>query len=274
MTGPLPSWVVLGAAKSGTTSLAYWLAAHPEVHVAPVKEVHFFDREQVWLQGPEHYRTFFAGAAPGQQAGEATPDYLWRPEVPERMAGLLPEARLVVLLRHPVERMHSHYWHARSWGGDLPEFDELTRLALDGHPRFAHYLERGHYAEQLERFRTAFGSLPLVLLTSELEADPATAFTVVCRHLGISEQVPDIVGSVHNAAHRRRSPRLKQAMDRTRAWEWLPAPLARGLERLNRVPVHYPPVPAAARATLLAHYLSHNARLRTILGRDLPGWDD
>ena len=272
MTGPLPSWVVIGAAKAGTTSLAYWLAAHPEVHVTPVKEVRFFNRDEAWHRGEEHYRTFFAGALPGQQAGEATPDYLWRPEVPGRLRSLLPDARLVALLRHPVERMHSHYWHSRSWGAQLPDFADLAREALRGDPSSAHFLERGHYPEQLDRWAEA-GPAPLVLLTEDLERDPAAAFRQVCEHLGIAGTVPEAVGAVHNAAHRRRWPRLKNAMDRTRAWEWLPPRTARALERLNTVPVRYPAVDPATRALLLEHYAPHNARLRTTIRRDLHDWD-
>jgi hypothetical protein len=269
--GPLPDWLVLGAAKSGTTSLAYWLAEHPQVHVAQVKEVHYFDWH--FAEGEQFYRRHFAPAKPGQRAGEATPAYLWHPDVPERIAATVPEAKLIALLRHPVDRMYSQYWHARSWGAELPEFPEVVDQALRGGSPHDHLVERGHYADQLARYDSRFRDPVLVLLFEDLARDPSGSFAAVCRHLGVTVQDVPGLGKVHNAAHTWRWPRLRKAMDRTGAWSKLPAPMARWLHHTNTRPVHYPAMDASSRERLVGHYLPHNARLRERLGQPLAGWD-
>jgi hypothetical protein len=265
----LPDWLILGAAKSGTTSLAAWLAGHPEVYVTPLKEIHYFDREHA--RGEQFYRDHFADARPDQRAGEATPAYLWHPEVPARLVALLPDARLVALLRHPVDRAYSHYWHARNWGAALPSFPQLVADILAGDPHHEHLISRGYYDRQLQRY-AALGADPLVLLAEDLASDPRSAFADTCRHLDVTplDDVP--VGSVHNAAHRRRSPRLHRAMERGRAWQVAPR-LAQRLDAANTAAVEYPPLDPATRGVLLDHYAPHTARLRDRLGLPLTGWD-
>ncbi|MFN2536562.1 MAG: sulfotransferase, partial [Mycobacteriales bacterium] len=236
-----------------------------------VKEVHYFDWEH--HRGEDWYRSHFATAAPDQKAGEATPGYLWHPEAPARIAALLPDVAMIALLRHPTDRVYSHYWHARSWGAEVPEFDEVVDRALRGGSPWDHLIERGHYAEQLTRYQRALPQPVLVLLQEELAADPAGSFRKICRHLGVTEQEVPGLGKVHNAAHTWRSPRLRKLMDRTDAWSRLPPPVARWLHRANSKPVHYPPMTCETRARLLEHYRPHNARLRQLLCRPLDGWD-
>src|SRR4051812_48309299 len=91
--GPLPTFLVIGAPKAGTTSLANWLAAHSQVHIPPRKEVRFFD--QNFGKGEAWYRHQLAGAGSKPIVGDATPTYLDSPEVPARVAALVPEVRLV-----------------------------------------------------------------------------------------------------------------------------------------------------------------------------------
>jgi len=273
MSGPrLPRWLVIGAAKSGTTSLAYWLAEHPDLFVAYVKEVHFFDRDHTFAEGVDSYSRHFSDAADHQLPGEATPDYLWDPVVPERVHAVLPSGTpLVALLRHPVERAYSHYWHARSWGGDLPDFLEVAQRAVAGDPRLAHYVTRGHYATQLARYDD-LGRAPLVLLTEELQDDPFAAFSRVCRHLGVEPIAVAGLGTVHNASHRRRSQRLRREMERVQAWRWAPR-TAQRIDALNTRTTSNPPLVGPARELLLEHYAPHNELLRARLGLPLSAWD-
>lgn len=273
VTPRLPDWLVLGAAKSGTTSIAYWLHGHPQVHLAPVKEVRFFDREENFSKGTDWYREQFAGATADQTPGEATPEYLWHPDAPGRIAALLPNAKLIALLRHPVDRAYSHYWHARAWGAQLPDFATVVRAALDGNAGWRHFLERGHYAEQIARYDRLYPTDALLLLLFEdLESQPEATFGEVCRHLGVEVVTVPGLGTAYNRAYRRRSMRLRRVMERVDIWERIPRRWANALDQWNTVPTDYPPMDPPVRTLLLEHYAQSTADLEHRLGRALPQW--
>ena len=102
MAAPLPEFLGLGTQKGGTTTLHRLLEQHPDVYLPACKEVHFFDLN--YDAGEGWYRNHFTDAKPHQTCGEITPFYLFHPDVPGRIHNLLPKARMVVLLRDPVER--------------------------------------------------------------------------------------------------------------------------------------------------------------------------
>ncbi|HLF04873.1 MAG TPA: sulfotransferase, partial [Dehalococcoidia bacterium] len=91
MSARLPNFCIIGAQKSGTTSLAYYLRAHPDVFLAPGKEVHYFNAN--FEKGTEWYKSRFAGAGKQKAVGDATPNYLAHPQAPARMAGVIPDAK-------------------------------------------------------------------------------------------------------------------------------------------------------------------------------------
>jgi len=196
---PLPDFLILGAQKAGTTALYAYLRWHPDITGPSFKEVSFFDRH--YAQGERWYR----GHMPLRQrplVGEASPSYLFHPLAPDRVARLLPDARLIALLRSPVERAFSHYQHEVALGREPLSFEEATaredermrgelERMLSEPSYFSYawwnytYLARGRYAEQLERW---FASFPreqlLVLFTEELAADTAGTYRRVLDFLG------------------------------------------------------------------------------------------
>ena len=125
--GPrLPNFIVIGAMKAGTSSLNQYLAAHPQITVPSVKEVHFFNL--YWNRGIDWYSNFFIGD--GEVCGESTPEYSKYPivpNVPERMNSILPNIKLIYLLRNPFERIKSHYMHMRIHGYEARSFDVAIR---------------------------------------------------------------------------------------------------------------------------------------------------
>jgi hypothetical protein len=171
----------LGAQKSGTTTLHEWLASHSQVFVPAGKELHFFSLHH--QRGVAWYSEQFAAASPGQLCGEITPYYLFHPLAPQRIATLLPNARCIVLLRDPVERCLSHYFHSCRLGFEnLSLHDaievESQRLhgALDrlsqGHGcdpvhQEQSYLSRSRYEEQLQRYEFVQQQGRLLVLRSE-----------------------------------------------------------------------------------------------------------
>ncbi len=206
----LPSFVILGAQKCGTTALFNYLEQHPRVGRSWRKEVDFFSER--YGEGEAWYRAHFDRtsrlAARDAIAGEASPNYLVHPEAPARMAALLPDARLVVLLRDPVARTCSHYNHTVRRGVEPLSFDE----ALDREPerlaearrQMAHdpaggtiafqrhaYLARSAYAEQLEAWLAHFDREQLLVLRAEdFWDDPAAGYGAVLDHLGLSSFEP------------------------------------------------------------------------------------
>lgn len=272
MTARLPDFLVLGAAKAGTTSLARWLDAHPQVHVPPQKEIHFFDRDANWTRGTGWYAELFRDAPPGSRTGEASPSYLFVPAAAERIATVLPRGRFISVLRHPVDRAYSHYWHAREWGGEPRSFEEVVDALLNGDTGTRPYLARGYYVEQLERYEALVGAdAMLVLRFEELTTDPSGTFARVCRFLDVPVVVPGNVGRVYNAHHRRRSTALRATLEGRQLFRRLPR-AARLIDRANTAERVYPPMAPEVRARLVEHFAPYNAKLADHLGVDLSGW--
>jgi len=155
VTAPrLPDFVVIGAMKAATSTLHEQLARQPGLFMSDPKEPNFFSDDEVWARGLAWYGSLFEGAAPGDLRGESSTHYSKRPTYPravERMRAVLgDDVRLVYVMRHPVDRMISHYiheWTERRMDGPLDR-------ALDEHADLVDY---GRYAFQLEPYLEAFG---------------------------------------------------------------------------------------------------------------------
>jgi hypothetical protein len=260
--GRLPTFVVIGAMRSGTTSLTHWLRGHPDVHMAGQKEVHFFDLH--FDQGVAWYRQQFAEAGKARAVGEATPAYMASGPAVTRMAATIPDALLVVLLRNPVDRAYSHYWHNRLLGKEQREFSE----ALADPGAGPDYLGRGRYVDQLRRVTDHFARSSLhVMLHDDMVTAPAPTFAELCRFLGVDPTVqPGRVGTVVNAATAFRSLRVRRA---TRGW---PKPVRNAVGRLNTRPFTYPPLRDDEAAVLERRMAEPNRELAEFLGRDLSLW--
>jgi hypothetical protein len=185
---PLPDFIIIGAQKCGTTSLYHFLAQHPQLTPSYVKEVHFFDggpdpRIDNFRKGPAWYRAHFPlmkTVSTRQKTFEASPMYIFNPLVPKRIADLVPEVKLIALLRDPTERAISHYFHERRKGreplGIMEALQsEEARLGpvlgrqdykndIFGHQS---YKSRGLYHDQLERYLHHFQRESFLLINSE-----------------------------------------------------------------------------------------------------------
>jgi hypothetical protein len=210
LTAPLrglPAVLLLGAQRSGTTSLFNYLVRHPAVLPPLGKEIHYFDlhyaRGVRWYRGRFPYAWRLRG---GTITLDASPYYLLHPLAPERAARLLPEVKLVALLRHPVDRAFSHYQHEVRDGRESLSFEdaleqEAGRLAGEeerlrddpGYYSFNHhrysYTRRGLYLEQLRRWTAHFPRTSLLVLQSEaLFREPAKVVGRVQDFLGLPQQ--------------------------------------------------------------------------------------
>ncbi len=202
----LPDFFIAGAPKAGTTALHSALAAHPALYMSPVKEPKFFltdgpppseggpgdaktYREHVWRRGD--YEALFNAAPPGVLKGESTPFYLYSFAAQRRIRAMVPDARLIVVLRDPVERAHSNWTHLWSAGLD-PVGDFLQACALEedraaaGWADFWRYTGLGMYGEQLRHLYSAFpADHVLVFRYRALLTDPARTLDRVCAFLGV-----------------------------------------------------------------------------------------
>jgi hypothetical protein len=214
-TGMLPDFLIIGAQKGGTTYLYNVLRRHPYFQAAVKKEIHFFDTPR-FGRGVDWYRTHF----PQQQhrngqrviTGEASPYYLFYPHAARRVAETIPQAKLIVLLRNPVDRAYSDYQHTLRQGNETLGFGEALELEgerLRGEKekiladesyrsikyRRYSYLARGIYVDQLEEWHRHFDPNQLLILKSEdFFARPSVTLELVLEYLGLPERDFELEG--------------------------------------------------------------------------------
>jgi hypothetical protein len=181
--GAAPNLVVIGGLKCGTTSLHHYLNLHPQVSMSRPKELNFFVSELNWELGADWYRSHFDPGAGVR--GETSPHYTNRPRfegVAERMRETAPDARLIYMVRDPLDRLLSHYVH--NVGGGYEERSLEEALAGDG----GAYVDRGRYAFQLDPYLESFGSERILVVSQEeLHGDRDATVRRVFGFLGVDE---------------------------------------------------------------------------------------
>lgn len=274
MLDPLPNFLIIGAPRSGTTSLWNYLRGHPGTFF-PRKEIHFFDAN--FAKGVDWYREIFA-EAPREVTvrGEATPFYLGTPEANERIVQVVPRAKLAVSLRDPVDRMWSHYWMLYERDLERRPFDELLDAELD---RFAasgpeapelFYLRHSLYHGSLTRLHRLHPDAEIwVGLFDDLVAEPAEVVRSLCAFLDIDEEFhPENLGQPVNAYVQFRSTRLRN---------WTRRHAGRAVRRLvgglnTRSDGRYPDMPVESRRQLQDFLEPDILGLQEATGRDLGSW--
>lgn len=293
----LPNFIIAGAPKCGTTALFRILARHPEVGMSRVKEPRFFSEYKGVLErgyddaghkasgmyhnGLAWYESLFVDCNGYKAVGEASTNYFSYQDSPRLIRRHLPGARLIFMLRDPVQRMYSHYWQERKAGWPLPAFDQLVERRL---PRARYYEAVSGYAHHLVRFLDLFPREQiLVLLQEDFVADPRARVRDVLNFLGVGGGVADEALSVrYNRQSRPRSRRLEWLINRAR---WLPAydalPLSArqllrrmraAISRANAVPFEYPPLRTETRRLLVPRFGADVTFVEQMLDRELPAW--
>lgn len=204
----LPNFLIIGAAKSGTTALYRYLIQHPQIYMSPLKEPHFFglEGEKLNFQGPEtekyenrsinnieDYTALFAGVFNEIAIGEASNSYLYLPKAPERIEYYIPNVKLIAMLRNPVDRAYSSFLHLMRAGGEpLNDFGraleaEKERIAKNW--GFRHrYQDMGFYYTQLKRYWNKFDSNQIkVYLYDDFQDDPISILQDIFAFLGVNK---------------------------------------------------------------------------------------
>jgi hypothetical protein len=273
--GALPNLVVIGAQKCGTSGLHYYLSLHPEVSMSRPKELNFFIEERNWPRGVDWYRRHFDPRA--RVRGESSPNYTAYPQhdgVVERMHSLLPDARLIYLIRDPLERIAAHWVHnyaKRRERGDL----RATLL----HPQTS-YLSRSQYHMQLQQFLRLYNRERLLVVEqNELRDDRAATLERIFEFVGVDPGFthPRFRDERHQTARKQRSSRLALRLERasrTRGGRVLPSSVWLGLDHLLplRRAIDRPDVRGALAPDELRVLREDSERLCELTGRTYDHW--
>lgn len=293
----MPNFLIIGAGKSGTTSLYHYLNAHPQIYMSPQKEPRFFafEGEELDFRGPrdsrlhcitdlDAYRALFQGASKETATGEASTWYLSAPKAPARIKHHVPDAKLIAVLRNPVERAFSHWLHLRREQVEpLADFAqamaaETERIANNWSPHW-HYRQQGFYNAHLERYFDRFDAGQIrIYLYEDFTADPVGVTLDICRFLGVDDSfVPDtsvkynVSGMPRNKALHRALEKISWGRRRTRGL--LNHVLSDTIQirmqlNLNAKPELSPEV----RKQFCDEYREDILRLQDLVGREFSAW--
>lgn len=273
----LPNFLIIGAAKAGTTSLYHYLAQHPDVFMSPIKETNYFCDEENLVNGTPAirdrgaYQALFAAAAGRRAVGEASPKYLNGVTTPDRIHAELPGVRLIISLRNPADRAWSSYLGRVRDGIETHTADAALRPG-------SYAFDTSFYYPRLERYFRRFARERIeVILFDDLVAHPAATLRQICRFLEIDPDVRIDVTERHNPAVTPRFPALNRTfalglrfirpmMPRRLLWRGygarLRAPLLRRADRLQ----------PKLRRRMLEQYRDDIRATGELIGRDLSHW--
>lgn len=289
----LPDFLIIGAAKSGTSSIARCLSFHPQIFMSPVKEPEFFSHDDNYSKGIEEYAKLFEQAREDQLCGEASTAYTRSPQYPssaERIAHHLPRVKILYLMRHPVERAYSHYVHR--YTKELHPDQPITATFEEHVTTDPMCIDGSDYKRQLGQYLRFFSRDSILpLFTHEYARDPADILRQICRFLRVDEGfafppealAQENVGSVYKDIVVRR--RIASAIKGLPGVSAVAAALPKSVntwiyERIRRTPVgrrvdqemQAPPMSAAARKALLERYAETTRFVEEFAERELPAW--
>jgi len=300
----LPDFFIGGVPKAGTTALHVALAQHPHLFLSRVKEPKYFltdgpppkrggpgdartFREYMWRR--EDYEALFADAPPDTLRGESSPFYLWSADAHRRIRDAVPAARMIVVLRDPVDRAHSNWTHLWSHGLES-ESDFVAACRLEhqradaGWAPFWRYLELGRYGDQLTRLYETFPREQVLVLRYRLLRErPVDTLDRICAFLGVAQGVLDEVPAENvtthaspTAANRALATALRglHAVEHRLPRRWWPridATLSRALQSEQR---RRQPLTPEQRSQLIPDFVDDVAVLERLTGESFRDWLD
>ena len=296
----LPNFFIVGAARSGTTSLDRYLGQHPEVYITPRKETHFFAHDflppcfkgpgderlnRLLIRDEDQYAQLFAGVTGAKAIGESSAFYLCFPGTAERIAQAVPDAKIIMILREPADRAYSAYTFlvGREGLGFEEGLSREEERKQKGFEPMWWYKELGLYYGQIKHYLEVFGTQRVkVLLYDELFANPGRTLRDVFTFLGVKEDVVIDTSVRYNVAGVPKSRRLYSLLNH---FIYTPSPLEKDIKSL--VPQHLRvawaskvigmftrsvPVDPQIHARLKAYFAEDVGKLEDLLHRDLLSW--
>ena len=300
----MPNFLLIGAAKAGTSSLYYYLKQHPQIYMPSSrtqKEPDFFalEGEKLEYPGPrgtfkmrdritdiESYRALFDGATAQTAIGEASTLYIYSKKAPERIQHYIPNAKLIAIIRNPVERAFSHYlyWASQGFEPDT-DFDFSKAIQVepqrirDGWSHNWHYIQRGFYCVQLERYFNRFDAGQIgVYLYEDLLKDRLAVARDIFRFLGVDDTFVPNISKTHNQTAVPKNRTLNQLLNRPNPIKSvlktiLPTKLRQRIaDRLKKRNQGKPELSPKIRRQLIEVYREDILKLQDLIGRDLSNW--
>jgi len=295
---PLPTFIIAGAPKCGTTALWSYFKEHPAVFMTnPIKEPRFFSdakgelekgtsgagpiRSGTFGKGINWYKSLFNSCGEGQVCGEASTQYFSDVNSPNLIKSIVPDVKLIFLLRHPVERVYSHYWQEYKLGLKFPDF---TSMVSNHHPRFHYYCNVSSYQTHMERYYNVFAkNHVLVLLNTDLKQEPVKMVQKAFKFIDVDPSF--VPASVESRFNLQTKPRFRflqggytrltssklavKIPERMRPYVRI---ITRFVSYINSVPNKMPPLPKQIRAQLTDRFRDDIAYVEELLNRDLTTW--
>ncbi|MBE9063153.1 sulfotransferase domain-containing protein [cf. Phormidesmis sp. LEGE 11477] len=294
-----PNFLIIGAAKAGTSSLYHYLNEHPQIYMSPVKEPRFFAPELYtdYLKDPyrsgakehrstpmslEEYLALFEDVSNETAIGEASTEYLYVPKTPERIKERLPDVRLIAVLRDPAERAYSAFCYQVRDGCEQLTFEEA--LAQEEHRRLEkkrwpgwHYERVGFYHEQVKRYFDLFDKKQIkIYLYKDLQADSGAVVKDACRFLNVEDTfTPDLTRRNVSAIPKNMALQnllIKDNPLKTLVKPFIPIGLRKSIrsQNLKKKPALSPEI----RQKLVADYREDILKLQDLIQKDLSHWLD
>lgn len=293
----LPNFLGIGPTKTATTWLFACLREHPQVFLPDAKETQFFVRKD-YVDDLTEYEAFFESAGDAKAVGEISPRYFASAEATERVHRYLPGARLIITLRHPIERLESEYWHLKrlsvDFAGESHRIPDTIEQALQTHPHAL--IESSMYASNLKRWLAHFDRKQVhIVFSDDIKRDPAGVMREVFRFLDVDPNfVPQSLTQQGANVRQGVSPRsgfLGKAYTHVYSFlvRFIYRPVRRviGLKSASAIKdtlrarqimsaiFHkrgYPKMAAATRAELCKRFEADVRELEAMTGRDLSAW--
>ena len=296
----LPNFLIFGVAKAGTTSLYKYIEQHPEVYMSSFKEPGFFafEGQKLNFKGPgtenrinkwsvtdiDSYKAMFAGVKDQKAIGEATPLYLYYPQACNRIKHYIPDAKLIAMLRDPVERAFSNYvWAVQPGAEPIQNFTEALaaepeRIKNNWGPRW-HYKAQGFYYQQLKPYFETFDYQQIkICLYQDFVANPQQVIRDIFKFLEIDDSLEIDLLKKHNVTQIPRNKTWQQFLSKPNPIKSLIKPFVPLKFRQNikqnaqAKNLYKPKLNPEVRQQLIAEYRTDILQLQDLIGRDLSRW--
>ncbi|RKY80403.1 hypothetical protein DRQ07_05510 [candidate division KSB1 bacterium] len=294
----LPNFLIVGAAKAGTTSFFEYLAQHPEVYVPFCKEPHYFSNapHPKLAENDEEYEKLFDGVKNEKAIGEASVTYLADPEAPFKIKNLIPDVRIIIFLRNPVNRAYSAWWQMYQLGYDNLDFQgvleaenqrdtsEKFRSECPVHYTFYQYFKNGLYFAQVKRYFELFGEDKVkVYIFEEAVKNPEHICRDIFKFIGVNPGfTPEF--KVYNASQVARFKKVQKILANPpgfikKGFDSLPIGLKQTIYKplkslywLNTKKQSRPVLDKNLKEELMKRYLPDIKKLEGLIGRNLMIW--
>lgn len=274
----LPNFIIAGTEKSGTSSLIFYLSEHEDIFTPPKKEIHFFEDDNNFKKGVEWYKKWFSKWSGEKAIGECTPLYMYFPHCPQRISDIYPDMKIIFILRNPVDRAYSNYWHQVRGGKENLTFEaslkkEQGRIKTSKyHNKTYSYMNKGFYFLQIERFLKYFPKEQILIVKfDELKRYPQKTLNEIYRFLEV--KLKDNQQSLNLKKNITRVPKNKYLQFYARRLFGTSA-LFKGIAKLNLKYGHktYPTMNQQTKRELKNHFANDIKRLELLTGMKFSEW--